>query len=326
MDGRPAILLTTPASAKFHARLAERGEVVGPLPAPFADSVSALPAAEAVRVRVMVTMGTVRAPGDALARLPALGLVSCIGTGFEGVDLAHARERGIVVTHSPGANASAVADVAMGLLIATVREMPAAQAFLRRGEWQGVKRMPPSRGLTGARVGIYGLGAIGEKIARRALACEAEVGYHNRRRRDDVSYRYFASLLDLAAWADFLVIAVRADAGNRHAVNAAVLQALGPQGHVVNIARGSVIDERALIRALQEGAIAGAGLDVFEHEPDIPGALLALPNVALTPHIGGATVDTARAMHDMVCANVAAFLDGRPVPNPVPGTPASYTA
>lgn len=320
------IVLATRVSAEFQAKLADRFELVGPLPPPFAQTVTTVPAADAARARVMITMGTVQAPGAALAHLPALGLICCVGSGFEGVDLAHARERGIVVTHSPAANASAVADVAMGLVVATVRRMPAANAFLRRGEFKGnfAGRFPSTGGLTGRKVGIYGLGAIGEKIALRAVAFETEVGYHNRRPRGDVPYRYFASLLDLAAWADVLVVAVRADAGNRHAVNADVLAALGPQGHVVNIARGSVIDEAALIRALQQGVVAGAGLDVYEHEPIVPPELLDLPNVALTPHIAGNTLEAEGVMREMVYANIAAFVAGRPVPNPVPGTPAAY--
>ncbi|MCC6193148.1 MAG: 2-hydroxyacid dehydrogenase [Burkholderiales bacterium] len=326
-DGSSAtIVLATRVSAAFQAKLAERYELVGPLPPPFAESVATVPAAEAARARVVITMGTVAAPGLALAHLPALGLVCCVGSGFEGVDLAHARNRRIVVTHSPAANASAVADLAVGLMIATVRRIPSAAAFLRRGDWKGhfAGRFPSASSLTGRKVGIYGLGAIGERIASRALALETEVGYHNRRPRGDVPYRYFASLLDLASWADVLVVAVRADAGNRHAVNAGVLAALGPQGHVVNIARGWVIEEAALVRALQEGTIAGVGLDVYEHEPAVPAELLALDNVALTPHIAGNTLETDRAMREMVCANIAAFLAGQPVPNPVPGSLPAY--
>ena len=320
------ILLAARVPAEFQARLAQRYQVLGPLAPPFTESVAALPPAEAGRVSVMITMGTVPAPGAALAHLPSLRLVSCMGSGYEGVDLAAARERRIVVTHSPNANASAVADLAIGLMIASVRRMPEAEAFLRRGEWKGnfARRMPLVRGLTGRKVGVYGLGAIGEKVARRAAALETEVGYHNRRRRDDVGYRYFASLLDLAAWADVLVIAVRAGADNRHAVDAGVLAALGADGHVVNIARGSVIDEAALLRALRDGVIAGAGLDVFEHEPAVPEELLALSNVALTPHIAGGTSEAQGVMQDMVFANVEAVVAGRAALNPVPGTPAAY--
>ena len=323
---RPTLLLGARVPERFRAQLAERFEVLGPVPPPFAESVSAMPADELRRVRILVTMGTVKTPGAALALLPSLGLVSCVGSGFEGVDLATARERRVVVTHSPSANASAVADVAMGLVIVSVRRMFEASAFLRRGEWKGnfAKRMPLTRGLAGRKCGIYGLGDIGERIARRAAAAEMEIGYHNRHRRTDVGYRYFGGLHELAEWSDVLVVAVRASADNRHAVDESVLAALGPEGHIVNIARGSVIDEAALVRALQQGSIAGAGLDVFEHEPAVPDELLALPNVVLTPHISGGTVEAQAAMQDMVCSNVEAFVAGAPVPTPVPGTPASY--
>jgi lactate dehydrogenase-like 2-hydroxyacid dehydrogenase len=323
---RTTILLAVHVPSAFQTRLAERFDVLGPLSPPLTESFAALPPADRARVTVMITMGTVPAPGAALAHLPSLGLVSCMGSGFEGVDLAAAQARRIVVTHSPAANAAAVADVAMGLLIASVRQMPEATAFLRRGDWKGnfAKRMPLSPGLTGRKVGIYGLGVIGEKIARRAAAFETEIGYHNRHRRDDVPYRYFASLHELATWADILVVSVRADAGNRHAVDAGVLAALGPAGHVVNIARGSVIDQPALMHALRERVIAGAGLDVYENEPAVPEELLALPNVALTPHIAGGTTEAQAKMQDMVFANITAFVERRAVPNPVPGTAASY--
>ncbi|MEO7761550.1 MAG: NAD(P)-dependent oxidoreductase, partial [Casimicrobiaceae bacterium] len=236
-----------------------------------------------------------------------------------GVELDAAGERGIVVAHSPGANASSVADLAIGLLIASVRRMVSANAYLLNGEWERRgRRNFEGPGLTGRRLGIYGLGSIGLKIAARAAALEMEVGYFNRRARIDVAYAYHPSLLTLATWADVLMIAVRADAGNRHSVDAAVLKALGPDGHVVNIARGAVIDEQALIDALRDGTIAGAGLDVYEFEPAVPEALRQLPHLALTPHIGGETYEARTAMGDMVLANLEAFFAGRPVPCPVP--------
>lgn len=324
----PSILLGMRVPDQFVQALAQRGRVLGPPTASLPEFVAAMPAAERANVRALVTMGTVGATDAIMAILPALGIVSCLGSGYEGVDLAAARARRIVATHSPSANASAVADLALGLLIASVRRMFDANAFLRRGEWKGnaSRRMPAVRGLTGRRVGIYGLGAIGERIALRAAAFEMEVAYYNRRRRTDVPYAYHATLLDLATWADVLIVAVRADDTNRHAVNAAVLAALGPQGHVVNIARGAVIDEAALIVALANGGIEGAGLDVFEHEPDVPAALLALPNVALTPHIGGTSIEAQAAMQALVLVNLDAFLAGQPVLTPVAGSAAAYPA
>jgi hydroxypyruvate reductase len=316
----PVVLLGARVPEAFMRQLASRFALLGPLASPFPENVARLPRPDAERVRALITMGTVRTTRAAIAALPSLRLISCIGSGYEGVDLEAARERAIAVTHSPGANASAVADLALGLLIASVRQMFEGNAFLRRGDWKGnaAKRMALVDGLTGRRVGIYGLGAIGEKFARRAAACEMEVAYHNRRKRSDVPYAYHASLLDLAAWADALVVTVRADSENRHAVNAEVLAALGSKGHVVNIARGSVIDEAALIAALRTGVIAGAGLDVFEHEPAVPEELLGLANVALTPHIAGGTLEAQAAMQQMVLANLDAYFAGRPVLTPVP--------
>ncbi|MEO8508358.1 MAG: 2-hydroxyacid dehydrogenase [Betaproteobacteria bacterium] len=317
---RPTVLLAAHLPDEFVQRMSTRYDLLGPLSTPFPDAVAALPPEDAARVRAVITSGVVNTSRAALAGLPAVGLVCCLGSGYEGVDLIAAAERGIAVTHSPGANASAVADLALGLLIGSVRRLPQADACLRRGEWKGdyAHLMGLVRGLTGRKVGIYGLGEIGMKIAQRAAAFEMEIGYHNRKPRPDAGYPYFATLRELAAWADVLMIAVRAGAANRHAVDAGVLAALGPQGYIVNIARGAVIDETALIHALRDGVIEGAGLDVFEREPDIPDELLALPNVALSPHIAGGTLDAQQAMQRMVVANLDAFFAGRPVVTPVP--------
>ncbi len=324
----PSVLLGMRVASHFVQALSARGRVLGPPVGSLAEWVGGIPAADRATVRALVTMGTVGATDATMAALPALGLVSCLGSGYEGVDVAAARARRIVVTHSPAANASAVADLAVGLMIASIRRMFDANAFLRSGQWSGnaARRTKPVRGLTGRRVGIYGLGAIGERVARRAEAFEMEVAYHNRRRRTDVRYPYHASLLELAQWADVLVIAVRADDSNRHTVNAQVLAALGPSGHVVNIARGAVIDEAALIAALTDGVIEGAGLDVYEHEPEVPAALLALSNVALTPHIGGASLEAQAAMQALVLANLDLFLAGHPVRTPVAESVAAYPA
>lgn len=316
---RPVILLSNRFAPVLDAALRAQYEAIGPLGKPLAGSVAALPAAQRAEIRALVTLGTTPVGQDVIDLLPALGAIVCMGSGYERVDLAAARARGIVVAHSPGANAASVADLAIGLMIASVRGMFRANAYLQRGDWsRRVKRQLGGPGLTGRRIGIYGLGAIGAKIAVRAAAMEMEVGYCNRRRRDDVPYAYFPTLPALAAWSDVLMIAVRADDTNRHAVDADVLHALGPGGHVVNIARGSVIGEAALVAALESGGIAGAGLDVFETEPDVPEALLNHPGVALTPHIGGDTEDAAAAMAAMVMANLEAYFAGCDVPHPVP--------
>ena len=328
MTATPSILLGMRISDQFREALANRGRVLGPPSGSLAKGVATMSAADRAEIGVVITMGTIEITEATMACLPALRVISCLGSGYEGVDVVAARKRNIVVTHSPAMNASAVADLALGLMIASIRRMFDANAYLRRGDWTGdaTHRLRPVRGLTGRKVGIYGLGAIGERIASRVEACEMEVAYHNRRPRLDVHYAYHASLLSLAAWCDVLIIAVRADATNRHTVNAQVLAALGPRGHVVNIARGAVIDEAALIAALSDGTIEGAGLDVYEHEPDVPEALLALSNVALTPHIGGGSIEAQAAMKALVVANLDAFLAGEPVPTPVAESAAAYPA
>ncbi len=314
------ILLAARVSRAFERALAEHAELLGPLDAPFASSLENLTESQAGSVRAILSMGSVAIPTAALSRFPHLGLIACLGSGYEGAPVAEARARGIEVTHSPEVNASSVADMAMALLLSAVRNLDVARAHLQAGKFEGNAgvRLPSVKGLTGRRVGIYGMGAIGHKIARRAEAFEMEIAYHNRKPRSDVTYPWHATLADLAAWADVLMVAVRADASNRHTVNREILNALGPDGFVVNISRGPVIDEAALVAALQEGAIRGAGLDVFEHEPKVTPALFDLPHVALSPHIGGNTDEAQEAMRQRVLDNMGAFFAGRPVPNPVP--------
>ncbi len=312
--------MATKIPAALVERLAASYRVLGPLAQPFEASVAALSADDQHSVRAIVSVGTVTIGPATMQRLPGAGLIACLGSGYEGVDLAAARAQGIRVAHSPGANASSVADAAIGLLIACVRDFATGREFIRSGQWLKSERTRPpvGRGLTGRKVGVYGLGVIGRKIAARAEAFEMQVAYHNRRPLPDVDYPYHATLLDLATWADVLVVAARANDSNRHAVDSNVLAALGSDGFVINISRGSTIDEAALVDALQRGVIAGAGLDVFEHEPQVSPALLDLPNVALTPHIGGNTMEAHTAMSDMVLANLDAFFAGRAVPTPVP--------
>ena len=314
------ILLATRVPRAFERALAAFGDLLGPLDAPFASSLENLTDAQTRNVRAILSMGSVAIPAAALPRFPNLGLIACLGSGYEGAPVAEARARGIEVTHSPEVNASSVADMAMALLLSAVRNLDAARAHLQAGKFEGNAgvRLPSVKGLTGRRLGIYGMGAIGDKIARRAEAFEMQIAYHNRKPRSDVTYPWHATLADLATWADILMVAVRADASNRHTVNRGILNALGPEGFVVNISRGPVVDEAALVEALQSGAIRGAGLDVFEHEPKVTPALFGLPHVALSPHIGGNTDEAQEAMRQRVLDNMGAFFAGRPVPNPVP--------
>lgn len=270
-------------------------------------------------IRAMITAGGQVIPSSVLDTLPSLRAIVCYGTGYDGVDLAETARRKIAVGNSPAANAASVADIAMTLMLAATRRLLQADDYVRSGGWSGAKPSPsmrPPLGMTGRKIGIYGMGEIGRKIAARCAAFETEVGYHSRSKHD-VPYAYHASLASLAEWSDVLMIAVRAGADTQHAVNADILKKLGPQGAVVNISRGSVIDQKALVAALESNAIAGAGLDVYEKEPHAPDALTKLPNVVLTPHIGGHTVEAHIAMQDCVLANLDAFFSGKPLRYPV---------
>lgn len=316
----PKILLAAELPEAFRQTLGTRYELVGPLDHPLENSIAALPHSVTQTIRAIVTVAGVQISPQAIEALPALGLICCRGSGYDGVDIGAARQRGVEVTYGPDLNSSSVADLAMGLLIASVRNMTTARRCIEEGMWQDdtIHRRLQVRGLTGRRLGIYGMGAIGAKIARRAEAFEMEVAYHNRRPRADARYPYFTTLLNLADWADVLMIAVRADAANRHSVNREVLTALGKGGFVVNISRGSVIDEAALLHALSAGVIAGAGLDVFEHEPSVPRELFALPRVAVTPHMGADTEEAQEAVQRLLLANLDAFFAGKPLLTPVP--------
>jgi lactate dehydrogenase-like 2-hydroxyacid dehydrogenase len=267
-------------------------------------------------IRAMITAGGTPLPAAMMDMMPSLQAIVCYGTGYDGVDLAAAAQRKITVGHSPAANASAVADLAVTLMLAVTRRILPADNYVRSGNWSGAKPSPlmrPQPGNPGRRIGVYGLGEIGRKIAARAAAFEAEVGYFSRSKHD-VPYQYFPSLEALAEWCSVLMIAVRAGVDTTHAVDAGILKKLGKDGYVVNISRGSVIDQQALIAALAGETIAGAGLDVYEKEPHAPDALTAFPNVVLTPHIGGHTLDSHMAMQGCVMANLEAFFAGQPLP------------
>src|SRR5712671_4785075 len=226
-------------------------------------------------IRAMITAGGTPLRGDMMDKLPSLGAIVCYGTGYDGVDLQAAAQRKIAVGHSPGANASSVADIAVTLMLAATRRLLVADNYVRSGDWGAAKPSPmmrPQAGMPGRKIGVYGMGEIGRKIAARVAAFESEVGYFSRSRHE-VPYQYFPSLERLAEWCSVLMIAVRAGNDTHHAVGANILQKLGKDGYVVNISRGSVIDQSALVAALSDNSIAGAGLDVFESEPHAPDAL-----------------------------------------------------
>jgi hydroxypyruvate reductase len=267
-------------------------------------------------VKAMITAGGTPLPGEMMDMMPDLAAIVCYGTGYDGVDLQAAAKRNIAVGHSPGANAASVADVAVTLMLAATRRLLVADNYVRSGDWAATKPSPmmrPQAGMRGRRIGVYGMGEIGRKIAARVAAFETEVGYFSRSQHD-VPYQYFPSLEALAEWCSVLMIAVRAGADTHHAVDAKILRKLGEDGYVVNIARGSVIDQTALIAALEAKTIAGAGLDVYASEPHPPDALTAFPNVVLTPHIGGHTLESHTGMQDCVIANLEAFFAGAALP------------
>ncbi|KAA2236538.1 2-hydroxyacid dehydrogenase [Salinarimonas soli] len=274
----------------------------------------------AERVRGIAAGSHAPVTAAVIDRLPRLEIVASFGVGYDHVDAAHAGERGVVVTNTPDVLTDEVADLALGLLISTVRQLPQAEAHLRAGRWLE-RPYPLTATLRGRRVGILGLGRIGKAIATRLQAFGLEVVYHGRRAQPDVPYRFYGDLVEMARDADVLMVVTPGGPETRHMVNAPVLEALGPEGILVNVARGTVVDERALIDALRQGAILSAGLDVFEDEPRVPAELIAMEHVVLLPHVGSASVHTRNAMGQLVVDNLVSWFDGRGALTPVAETP-----
>lgn len=276
--------------------------------------------ADAGDVQVVLSNGRFGLSGEEMALLPQLKLVYAVGAGYEAIDLAAAKSRGIAVANCPDANATAVADSALMLLLASVRHLREADHFVRAGGWQDQWRAETPV-VHGKRLGVLGLGRIGGRIARRASrGFDMEIGYHNRRASNEAStegYRYFDDLVELARWADFLVSAAPGGPATRHLVDAAVLEALGPKGHLVNVGRGTVVDTVALIDALRSKRIAGAALDVVEGEPTVPPPLLKFDNVLITPHCAGRAPESQTAATAALLANLNAFFSGKPLLTPV---------
>jgi len=266
---------------------------------------------------VLVVSGRTGAPGDVMRALPRLRAVINHGVGVERTDLAYAAAAGIQVANTPDVLTDCVADAAVAMLLDVMRGVSAADRFVRRGAWSAGESYPLTRKVTGARVGILGLGRIGRAIARRLEGFDVELSYHNRRARDDVPYRYVGSMVELAREADVLVIAATGGAGTSRLVDATVLEALGPRGFLVNIARASVVDEELMVAMLDDGRLGGAALDVFEREPLIPEGLLDLDNVVLLPHLGSGTEETREAIARAVLDNLDAFLRTGSVLTPV---------
>jgi hydroxypyruvate reductase len=271
---------------------------------------AALVETRAGSIRAIATDGHAGASRALIEALPKLELISCFSAGTDYIDAAAAAERGVRVTNTSAALADDVADVAIAKCLLLLRRFAEADRFVRDGEWHNGK-FPLGRSMKGKRMGILGLGTIGKAIARRAEVMGMSIAYYSRSPKPDVAYRPVASLETLAAESDFLVVCCPATEETHHLVDARTLQALGPDGYVVNIARGVVIDEAALVAALQAGTIAGAGLDVFEQEPGVSPELLTLPQVSLSPHIGSATHETRAAMGQLMIDNILAQFGGR---------------
>src|ERR1700744_2505370 len=279
--------------------------------------------AVAAKIRgAAVTYSTVRCDGGAMAMFPNVEIVSSFGVGYDHVDAGYARDHNIVVTNTPDVLTEEVADIAMGLLIATLREFIKADRYLRSGLWT-TQNFPLSVGsLRDRKVGMVGMGRIGQAIARRLDASKVPVVYHSRNPADGVSYQHYPDLIEMAKAVDTLVVIVPGGPSTNKMINAEVMKALGPRGVIINVARGTVVDEQAMIAALKSGTILAAGLDVFEKEPHVPDELKSMQNVVLLPHIGSASVVTRNAMDQLVVDNLKSWFAGKPPLTPVAETPA----
>jgi lactate dehydrogenase-like 2-hydroxyacid dehydrogenase len=264
------------------------------------------------KVRGLVALGTSTVTRELIAQFPALEIISVFGVGYDGIDIQAAHKHGIVVTNTPDVLTDDVADLCLGLILSVSREIPASERFLRSGQWHnGTFRL--ARKVSGSRLGVIGLGRIGSAVVRRAEGFGMSIAYTDLKEKPGVSYRFYPTLLELAANSDFLVVSAFGGPTTRNLVNAEVLKVLGPNGYLINISRGSLVDEPALVAALKSHTIRGAAIDVFANEPNVPEELLTMENVVLTPHMASGTVQTRQAMADLTFANLEAYFEGKPV-------------
>jgi lactate dehydrogenase-like 2-hydroxyacid dehydrogenase len=269
------------------------------------------------KVTALVGTGAAKVDKKLLTMLPNVKLIAICGVGYDGVDVAAAKEKGIVVTHTPGVLTDDVADLAMGLVLSIGRRIPQADKFVRNGDWVS-DTFPMANKVSGARIGVVGMGRIGRAIAKRAVAFDMRIAYTCREPKADVSYVFHKTVTALAAEVDYLVVAVPGGDSTKNLIGASVLQALGSKGYLINIARGTVVDQPVLVQVLKDKQIAGAALDVFWDEPMVDPELRRLHNVVLTPHIASATEETRRTMAALTMDNLAAFYQKKPVLTPVP--------
>ncbi len=298
----------------FEEELLARYEVP---PLPDGPQRAAFLAEHATDVRVAVTSGYPGVNADIIAALPNLGAIVIPLAGVDSIDLVAAKRRGIGVSNTPDVLSDTVADTALGLILMTLRRFGAADRYVRAGRWARDGQFPYARDVSGLQVGILGLGRIGSAIATRLLGFDCAIAYHNRHRIDGSPYRYAESPVELAESVDILVVATTGDHKTRHLVDRAVLEALGPEGYLINIARGSVVDQDALVELVVGGGLGGAGLDVFADEPHVPAELFDLDNVVLFPHVGSATSRTRRAMALLAIHNVDSYLSTGQLVTPV---------
>jgi lactate dehydrogenase-like 2-hydroxyacid dehydrogenase len=298
------ILQLGPLTERFNRSLAAEHEVL----TLWKEDADALLDQHGQRVEVVVTSARFGCTAQLIERLPNLRAIVSFGVGYDSIDVAAARARNILVSNTPEVLNDCVADLAFGMLIDCARQMSRADRFVRAGEWPS-GGLPLGSKVSGKRLGIVGLGRIGEEVAKRSSGFSMQVRYHNRRPVEGSPYGYEASLIELARWSDFLVLTCPGGESTRNLINRDVLDALGTKGTLINVSRGSVVDEPALVDALVQGRLGGAGLDVYVQEPEVPQALRDLPNVVLLPHIGSATEETRLAMEELLVANLRAFLE-----------------
>ena len=310
---KPHVLLMDKVHHSLSDRLAKAYDLHSISPDQGADSLGEV----APRIQAIVAKGETIVSAEFLSNFPSAKILAVWGVGYDGVDVAAADALGISVVHTPGVLTDDVADLAMGLMLATARAIPAADRFVREGQWMH-RSFPLTRRVSGARLGVVGLGRIGTAIAQRAAAFNMEVSYFARERKPEVTYPFYQTPTALAASVDYLVVCTVGGPATRGMINAEVLKALGPEGVLINISRGSVVDQHALVIALTDREIAGAGLDVFVGEPKVADELTRLDNVVLTPHMASATLQTRIAMSDLVLQNLAAHFQGKPLVSPVP--------
>jgi len=270
------------------------------------------------RIEAVVTGGTEGLPNELMDRLPSLKLVSCHGVGYEGVDGHHAARRGVIVTHTPHVLDDEVANTAVALVLAVVRRIVAYDRYVRNGSWKREGGPPHTRGLAGRTVGMVGFGRIGLAIARKLEVFGCTIVYHARNARTDVEYRHYPDLKEMARDSEILVVTLPGGKATQRLIGREVIDALGPEGTLINIGRGSVVDEPEMVAALKEGRLGAAGLDVFEDEPNVPAALIAMDNVVLLPHVGSATVETRGAMAALVVGNIVSWFDKGKALTPIP--------